>query len=139
MVLKLDANGDYPACADSCILTVDTAVIDTQSVPAMSACTPDTSTPAILVDTPDISIDTICSTVGVSETGMLELRPGVICSPASGAALFISDRDAVLRVYSVDGRLRFAGVIRKGRSRIVLETGVYLWRAGQFKGKVVVR
>ena len=44
--------------------------------------------------------------------------------------------------YPADGRLVYAGELKKGENRISLGQGVYMWRAGdhgEFKGKAVVR
>jgi len=45
----------------------------------------------------------------------------------------------VLRIYSVDGRLAWSGQLAKGENRVSLDRGVYLWQAGSYSGKAVVR
>jgi len=57
----------------------------------------------------------------------------------SGGVLFISPEALVLRIYSVDGRLSYSGELKQGENRVSLDQGVYLWVAGEYKGKAVVR
>jgi hypothetical protein len=44
-----------------------------------------------------------------------------------------------MSIYSPDGRLVYSGQLREGLNRITLGQGVYLWRAGGYRGKVAVR
>ncbi len=64
---------------------------------------------------------------------------GIVCFMIPGGALFISPGETPVKIYSADGKLIMSGNLGKGQNRISLEQGVYLWMAGQYKGKVVVR
>ncbi|MEO0192713.1 MAG: hypothetical protein ABIM46_08035 [candidate division WOR-3 bacterium] len=44
-----------------------------------------------------------------------------------------------LKIYTGDGRLVYSGELRKGKNIIILNRGVYIWRAERFKGRIVVR
>jgi len=63
----------------------------------------------------------------------------ITCFWAPGELVFSSGGDCPIRIYSPDGRLAYSGQLLKGQNRISLDQGVYLWRAGQCKGKAVVR
>ncbi|MGC8894017.1 MAG: T9SS type A sorting domain-containing protein, partial [candidate division WOR-3 bacterium] len=63
----------------------------------------------------------------------------ITCSPVSGGLVFNSKAELGIRIYSADGRLAYSGNLEKGQNRISLGPGVYLWRAGQYRGKAVVR
>jgi hypothetical protein len=65
--------------------------------------------------------------------------PGITCSPFSGGILFNSPADLGINIYSVDGRVAYSGQLRQGENRISLGRGVYLWRAGTYRGKAAVR
>ncbi|MEO0211685.1 MAG: hypothetical protein ABIN66_07515 [candidate division WOR-3 bacterium] len=63
----------------------------------------------------------------------------VIAVGLSGVALFLAELETPLSIYRPDGRLAFSGFLKEGKNRIPLETGVYLWQARIYKGKVVVK
>ncbi|MGC8894783.1 MAG: PQQ-binding-like beta-propeller repeat protein [candidate division WOR-3 bacterium] len=63
----------------------------------------------------------------------------ITCSPVSGGLVFNSKAELGIRIYSADGRLAYSGNLENGQNRISLGQGVYLWRAGQYRGKAVVR
>ncbi|MGC8895047.1 MAG: hypothetical protein ACP5QG_09420 [candidate division WOR-3 bacterium] len=44
-----------------------------------------------------------------------------------------------IRIYAADGRLAYSENLQKGENRIILDTGVYIWKAGTYRGKVAVR
>ena len=44
-----------------------------------------------------------------------------------------------MRVYSVDGRLVRKLMLSPGETRVLLDRGVYFWKAGGQTGKAVVR
>jgi len=73
----------------------------------------------------------------VSEPG--QGARAIICGLIPGGALFLSLEALPLRIYSADGRLVYSGNLEKGENRVSLDRGVYLWVAGQFRGKAVVR
>ena len=77
--------------------------------------------------------------VEVKEIDLSGPRPGITCSPVPGGAMFISPYETPINIYAADGRLTYSGKLEKGKNRISLETGVYIWNAGNFKGKVAIR
>jgi hypothetical protein len=64
---------------------------------------------------------------------------GVRCTFISGGIIFSAHQTQAITVYSSDGRVVFSGNLNKGQNRINLGPGVYLWQAGPYKGKAVVR
>ena len=66
--------------------------------------------------------------------------PRVICTFVPGGVIFFSTQQIQpITIYSSDGRKVFSGNLKRGQNRINLEPGVYLWQAGAYKGKAVVR
>ena len=129
LLMRLDANGNYPDCVLDCVPTVNdvsptvsalSLTLTAQSVTRFSSEAPVAHTPAVY---------DICTPLYAGEDGH---GPGsrVACSPLPGAVLFIAPDDLPLRIYSPDGRLTWSGNLKKGQNRISLETGVYFWRAG---------
>ena len=139
LVLKLGADGSYPGCVEDCSPSVD--------IPSLgeSSPTPDTSSPSVVeasctlnVMTPNLIVTDACE----PSSGLKELFCGgerLSCSGLRGGLLFNSPSELKVRIYSVDGRLVYLGRLRKGENRIDLERGVYLWQAGPYRGKALVR
>ncbi|MGC8894784.1 MAG: TolB family protein [candidate division WOR-3 bacterium] len=75
--------------------------------------------------------------LGLQEERGYKVKP--IISPLPSGLLFLSHDDLPLRIYSADGHLAYSGELKKGENRISLETGVYFWIAGPYKGKAVIR
>ena len=138
LVLKVDANGNYPGCVLSCS-TVDTSVFPIITFPSMGAtCLPDTASVTPTVTSPSLTVTNACTPVDVEEADLAP-RPGITCSFIPGGALFSSPDQINIKIYAVDGRLACSGELQKGENRIYLDRGVYLWVAGQYRGKAVVR
>jgi hypothetical protein len=63
----------------------------------------------------------------------------VISSPFPGAALFASNEEITVEIYSVEGRLVRSVKLTRGKTKVILSKGVYIWRAGNaIAGKVVI-
>jgi hypothetical protein len=137
LVLKLGLDGSYPGCVADCSPTVSIVT------PNSSSPTPSTSSLSLGADcsptvgTPTLTITDACPPA-VEESHVL---PGnrLTCSAFSGGLVFNAPADLVIKIYSVDGRVAYSGQLRKGESRISLGRGVYLWRAGTYRGKAAVR
>ena len=133
LVLKLDSNGNYPDCVQSCSPSVATPSLTISSAPlATSNCSPSISSPNLTVRTPDLTITDACSPLPVYEcvaNDGLHPRPRITCSPIPGGALFISSEETPIKIYSADGRVAYSGNLEKGQNRISLETGAYIWTA----------
>jgi len=138
LVLKLNPDGNYPDCVQNCSPTVNTPSPSTSTPSVGADCSPSTSSPTPTVNTPDLTITDACPPA-VEESNLSRPRPGITCSPFPGGAMFISPYETPINIYAADGRLTYSGQLEKGKNRIGLETGVYIWKAGPFKGKVVIR
>ncbi len=137
LVLKLNSTGSYPGCVQECSPNLMTVNLSTSSPSVTTAtCSPSTTLPTLTLTTPSITVTDACPP-GIEET--VYIKPGIACSPIPGGALFLSLYDASIKIYSADGRLAYSGDLRKGENRIGLETGVYIWTAGNQKGKVAIR
>jgi len=137
LVLKLGPDGSYPGCVSDCSPTVSIVT------PTSSSPTPTTSSLSLgancspTVGTPTLTITDACPPA-VEESHVL---PGnrLTCSAFSGGLLFNAPADLVINIYSVDGRVAYSGQLQKGKNRISLGRGVYLWQAGTYRGKAAVR
>ncbi|MEO0211993.1 MAG: hypothetical protein ABIN66_09115 [candidate division WOR-3 bacterium] len=139
LVLKLGPDGNYPGCVRELSLIPMDVNPSTFSPSGITVYSPSTSSPSPTPRWPGMSITDICLPVAYEEPGGSLYLSGVTCSPAPGAALFLSREEMPLSIYASDGRLVYHGNLMKGENRIPLETGVYLWCAGSYKGKAVVR
>jgi uncharacterized delta-60 repeat protein len=139
LVLKLDQNGNYPGCVQACSPTVTTPSPSASSPSLGADCSPITSSPTPTVNTPGLTITDVCSPLEAEERDAISGQPVILCSPIPGGLLFLSPVELPLRVYSADGRLVYFGNLDKGENRISLEAGVYIWKAGTYRGKAVVR
>ncbi|MEO0191745.1 MAG: hypothetical protein ABIM46_03055 [candidate division WOR-3 bacterium] len=139
MILKLDRNGNYPSCIQECSPIIGTLslIASPPSVIAMD-CSPSTSSPNLTVITPSPIIMDVCQPLRLIEEEVLP-GSGITCSPISGGVLFFSPYDVGIRIYSVDGRLAYSGKLVKGENRIPIEAGIYLWTAGSYRGKMVIK
>ncbi len=140
LILKIGADGRYPSCVLDCTPTM-MAVNPSTSTPSVGVdCSPSTSTPNPATTIPSPTTTNPCMPV-YEDVG--EIIPGshtrITCSPISGGLVFLSYGDLPIRIYIADGKLAYAGEIQKGQNLISLGQGVYLWQAGPYKGKAVVR
>jgi len=92
------------------------------------------------VTTPTLTITEPCEPLyeDIEEIGPGS-NHGITCSPVPGGMVFRSEAEADIKLYTPDGRLAYSGNLIEGNNRISLETGVYLWKTGPYKGKAVVR
>ncbi len=139
-VLKLGLDGNYADCVQDCS-PIEMGVSPSASDPYLTTTSPlpNTSSPDLTVTTPDPAISEICPTVGINESDLSGPKPTITCSHVPGGALFVSPGEIPIKIYSADGRLAYSGNLQKGENRINLETGVYLWNAGNQKGKLAIR
>ena len=139
LVLKLGADGDYSGCVQPCLPMV------TSPNPSISSPSPTQTSPSLSISIPNLTITTPNLTMtdvcppAVGEADIPGPRPGITCSPISGGAFFLSPGEMFLKVYTANGRLVYSEALRKGENKITLERGVYLWHAGPYKGKVIIR
>ena len=145
-ILKLDANGNIPN--SDCL--VDCGCSFSPASPSVSAIStsPTSQTASVSRTTSPLSnqplgVTEICAPLEIK--GESDSRaPWVSCAPIPGGLIFSSNTDANLRVFSPEGRLVYSGSLARGRNRISLEQGVYLWIASTgesypYKGKAIVR
>jgi len=140
LILKMSGSGDYPGCVESCYPSVNVPSLSVSSPTLGAPCSPSVVSQTVSVAALSYSLLDVCPPAyEVKEDNPGSIRPGVIVSIVPGGLVLLSDQDLLVRIYSVDGRLVCSGDLVKGRNEIHLEQGVYLWNAGQYKGKVVVK
>ncbi|MEO0180287.1 MAG: hypothetical protein ABIM74_00855 [candidate division WOR-3 bacterium] len=139
LLLKVDGNGDYPGCVSSCSPSINAWSPNTSSrsvgvnyIPSMGAASP-------VITAPTLIVTDLCAPLDARENEAAVLKDRITCSLVSGGLLFSLWEDIDLRIYGADGRLAYSGELKKGQTRIPLDPGVYLWQAGPYKGKAVVR
>ncbi|MEO0250292.1 MAG: delta-60 repeat domain-containing protein, partial [candidate division WOR-3 bacterium] len=135
LVFKVDANGNYPGCVLDCNLVTANPGFNMSSPSGLGTPSLLSSDPELITSSPTLTITDYCDPLyeDIGEIGSGP-RPGITCSLVPGGALFLSNNEMPLRIYASDGRLIYSGKLMKGQNRISLETGVYLWRAGTYKG-----
>jgi len=148
-VLKLRADGDYSGCVVNWSPPLDTPSVTVSAVSVGANCSPSARDTTLTVNSPSLQVYDVCPPSSVGDDGPATGDRAVICSIVPGGALFIARGETGIRIYSVDGRVAYSGHLDKGQNRIPLETGVYLWQAGDvgagpracpvYKGKAVVR
>jgi hypothetical protein len=136
LVLKVDSDGNYPDCVTDRASSPFDVVTPMSSPTGLAIWAPASGDPTLTPGTPSPAATDVCPPA-VEETETH--GPGITCSLVPGGALFISRGETGIRIYSPDGRLVHSGNLAAGQNRIGLETGVYFWKAGTCKGKVVVR
>ncbi len=135
-VVRMDANGGYPSCVGTCSPSVNSPSPVTSSPTVGQAWNPVVAVQTLTSAIPSPTTTTICATVSSCESEPTRSR--IACFPITGGVLFLSPDPIDIRIYSADGRLVYVGQLKSGQNRITLEPGVYIWSAGQFKGKVVI-
>ncbi|MEO0140970.1 MAG: hypothetical protein ABIM88_05430 [candidate division WOR-3 bacterium] len=136
-LLILDAGGNYQDCAYSCAPNIFSAVLFTTQPDGLEDCSLAQGNPTLSVANPMLIFADVCPPA--VEEGAIPLRPGISCSPLSGAALFISPEGIPIKIYKADGRLFYSADLKRGENKIGLEAGVYLWKTRNQSGSVVVR
>ncbi len=143
VVLKMDSDGNYPKpCFLEPYLMVDmTLSLGTFSFSNGATRSLSTASVNPTVSSPGFTVIDICEepVYGGDVETPYGPQPGITCSPMSGGVLFNSPGSLPIKMYSSGGMLVYSGELAKGENRITLETGVYLWKAGAYKGKAVVR
>ena len=127
VVLKIDQNGNYPGCVYSCSPTSGTPSMSTSGVSLGAPCSPSTSTPGLTITSPSLTITDACVPVDMEEIDPNGPGSRITCSPVPGGIIFTSFGDMGISIYSADGRRAYSGDLRKGKNRIKLEAGVYIW------------
>jgi hypothetical protein len=138
LVLRLDSNGNYPGCVSVSSPNVTAPTLTVNSPTGLLTCSPPAWTPTWTTSSPTLTVADACPPLGAEETDDLP-GPAVVSSPAPGGALFFCGESSEIAIYSVDGRLAYMGQLQPGANRVPLSRGVYLWRAGAYRGKVAVR
>lgn len=138
-LLKIPPNGSYPDCVIDAGPTVEALYPSLNTVSVPNTIYNLTSTDlAITVGDPSLTVMDICPPTDLEEGA--ETRHPITCLPVPSGLLLISREEMLpLRIYAADGRLAYSGELRRGENRITLGHGVYLWQAGQYKGKAIVR
>ncbi|MEO0211767.1 MAG: hypothetical protein ABIN66_07945 [candidate division WOR-3 bacterium] len=137
LILKTDLNGNYPACVQSWSPSTISPTMSSASQTGGSSWTPTNSAVSLTTTSPNWTPTDACVPVEASEE---QTRPqGIICVSGAKKLIFISDREAELRVYSVDGSLAFSKRIRHGENDVQLAPGVYIWKAGPWVGRAILR
>ena len=141
LVLRLSSDGNYTDCVETCFPTTTTPALSTFSPSVGADCSPSVSSPSITVSTPVPVVADACLPLYVEEEETLPPGDGAVItpSPVPGGVLFTSLEELPMRIYTVDGRLAWSGQLAKGENRVSLGRGIYLWQAGSYLGKAVVR
>ncbi len=137
VVLTIDPNGNYPGCVMSCTPEQDSSSMTIHLAVGLLTCTPSISSPYRTVHNATLHITEVCAPPEVKE--VLSSRDKITCSPFPGGALFFSATETEIKIYKADGRLDRSLRLKKGKNRVSLNPGVYLWQAGEQVGKVVVK
>ncbi|MEO0211624.1 MAG: delta-60 repeat domain-containing protein, partial [candidate division WOR-3 bacterium] len=138
-VLKVDPNGNYPSCVQPCspsTMSV-TLSISTPSVGASAIPNSVTWNPTTII--PSLATTNVCAPIELNELDASGSKPENICSTTPGGLLFFSSDVLELKIYTGSGNMIYWGNLQKGQTRISLKQGVYLWMAGPYRGKAVVR
>ena len=138
-LLRVGLDGNYSGCLSNWSPTVMDGAVASSPITVGEDITVSSIDITPEVYTPNLVTTNICTPVDVSEEERWFGRE-VVCFPVSGGLAFNSQiPEITMSLYSPDGRLVYSGHLRKGENRISLGQGVYLWRAGDYKGKAVVR
>jgi len=137
-VLKISRDGEYPGCVSDYPVSAQPRSYSSSSV-ALSVSDPSLTitTPTIDVFSPTLIINALCPPLGNAEEP--STSKGITCFFAPGGLIFSAQEDTDIRIYSPDGRLVCFERLHGGQNRIPLEPGAYLWIAGRYKGKAIVR
>ena len=139
LLIKMDSSGDYPGCLiNQNPQSVNISVNVTEATSG-ATCSPVVNQVDPTVTTGTLSVANHCIPLQVGDIGHEAPENKVMCLSAPGALVFVSGEETAIGIYSPDGRLAYTGHLQKGENRITLDQGVYLWQAGQYKGKAVVR
>ena len=138
-ILKIGADGSYPGCTWNPSPTATTPSPVVASPGGFATPTFTQNNPSPTVNTPSISVSNICTPLYDGSDESEGQRQGITCSLVSGGVAFRSPEALPVKIYSADGRVAYAGELEEGENRVSLDQGVYLWRAGAYRWKAVVR
>jgi len=139
MVITVEPDGSYPDCVSDCAPYVEIHTLSVSSPSLGDLCSPITSDPNPSINTPNLTVSDVCVPLYASDLTPGREPRGIVCSHVAGGILFRSHAELAAEIYSPDGRLVYSGHLQKGENRIPLGQGVYLWQAGPYRGKAVVR
>ncbi|MEO0141407.1 MAG: hypothetical protein ABIM88_07680 [candidate division WOR-3 bacterium] len=128
VVLRLDSLGQYENCTMDCQPNMSIPSPSFSVISTGATVNPSASSPSLTVTPISLSTTVVCRPFYIWEEGTAEGRL-IFSYPVSGGAGFVSSTEAIIRVFSVDGKLVYCGKLMKGENRICLGTGVYLWMA----------
>jgi len=140
-LFKITGSGSYPGCVSSGTPSFVTPTFITPGLSvSASSWSYSTTNPSFTVGSPFVSTVLVCTPVyeDVGENGTGN-ETWITCSPVPGGIIFKSQEELCIRLYSADGQLVLRDNLKEGQTRINLDPGVYLWQAGAYKGKAVVR
>jgi hypothetical protein len=142
LVMKLKGDGEYPGCVSDWAPTrldipPQVAMLEDRSIPVPCEVR---DTIIIVMDVSPRSLDA-CQPLyeWVDESGSGAPRGDVVVCPVSEGLVFLSPKSLPITLYSVDGQVVLSDNLRKGETLMRLKRGVYLWQAGPYRGKAVVR
>lgn len=140
LVIRLDQNGNYLDCIQSCSPTTGPASISISSPGAdLIPCNPSITNPNPSVTTPGLQVYDVCPPSSIEEPDKVQTWPQIICVSDIRGVIFHASGEMEIKIYSSDGRLFCSEQLQRGQTSIPLGQGVYLWQAGPYKGKAVVR
>ncbi len=140
MVFKLSPDGSYPGCLERISPIVDTPRFQESYLSYVPASSVDlvVSTPLLSVADASLEVYDLCEPYpGVYQSPAGPSR--VLALPAPGGLTFKSQKDIKVNIYSASGRLVRELKLQKGENFIPLKPGVYIWQAGEERGKAAVR
>lgn len=138
LVLKLGPQLEYPGCPVPCSLQVGEPAISAESI-SVDVNPYNFRDSSLVLTVSEVTPESleVCEPQSAREGEHRSERPLVI--GVSGGVLVPSLGGASLSVYSVDGRLVSRVSAEAGGTVIPLKSGIYVWRAGLWRGRVVVR
>jgi hypothetical protein len=139
VIIKLNYDGTYPDCFFEWNPTVLDVSPASQSVGWGNPYAP--SSPWITMMGSDLTMNAaeLCPSVSGEEKFPLGGEASFLCIPVLGGLVFRSSLQSSVSVYRPDGRMIYSGRLNPGETRISLERGLYIWKAGSRAGSAVVR
>lgn len=136
-LLKMTSYGEYPGCVRDCSPSLTNPTLSSVLPTLYANTTRTTSSPSVNSSFVEPNQDNLCPPVGRDESQ--GPRGPVICMGVPGGLVFAAGAETGLSIYSADGKLVHSLLLEKGKTRISLDRGVYLWLTRNQKGKAVVR
>ncbi len=139
-LLTLSADGSYPDCIEDFPLEVTSpevgsSPLDTLTLSDVSLVT---STHTLTASDASLEIYDLCEPYPGVYQGPAG-RSRVLALPAPGGLLFKSQKSVKVNIYSASGRLVCELKLSQGKVFVPLKAGVYIWEAGEVRGKAAVR